>query len=135
MVELLEETRANNEYICSKGYHVMEMQECEWRQIKRTNQELQRFIATEVRRTLDTIKIKSLEQILSEVQNECLFGCVEVDIHVPDHVKEKFSEMCLIFKNICVSCDDIGDFMKAYTEEHDITTQPPRSLTCNLTGD
>ena len=26
--------------------------------------------------------------------NERLFGRVEVDIHVPDHLKEKFSEMC-----------------------------------------
>ena len=38
------------------------------------------FIATEVRRTLDTIKIMSLEGILSEVRNERLFGCLEVDI-------------------------------------------------------
>ena len=52
MVELLEETRANTEYIRSKGYRVVEMWECEWPQMKRTNRELQRFIATEVRRTL-----------------------------------------------------------------------------------
>ena len=80
MVELLEETRANTEYIHSKGYRVVEMWECEWPQMKRTNRELQRFITTEVRRTLDTIKIMSLEGILSEVRNERLFGCLEVDI-------------------------------------------------------
>ena len=34
----------------------------------------------------------SLEGMLSEVRHERLFGCVEVDIHVPDHLKEKFSE-------------------------------------------
>ena len=98
MTELLEETRANTEYIRSKGYRVVEMWECEWRRIKRGNRELQRFIATEVRRTLDTIKIMSPERILSEVRNERLFGCVEVDIRVPEHLKEKFSEMCPIFK-------------------------------------
>ena len=54
MSELFEETRDNTEYIRSKGYRVVEMWECEWRQMKRTNRELQRFIATEVRRTLDT---------------------------------------------------------------------------------
>ena len=80
MVELLEETRANTEYIRSKGYRVVEMWECEWPQMKRTNREQQRFIATEVRRTSDTIKIMSLEGILSEVRNERLFGCLEVDI-------------------------------------------------------
>ena len=36
MVELLEETRANTEYIRSKGYRVVEMWECEWPQMKRT---------------------------------------------------------------------------------------------------
>ena len=48
MAELLEETRANTEYIRSKGYNAIEMYECEWRQLKRTNRELQRFITTEV---------------------------------------------------------------------------------------
>ena len=73
MVELLEETRANTEYTKSKGYRLMER----W--------ELPRFIATEVRRTLNKVKIMSAERILSEVQNERLFGCVEVDIRVPEH--------------------------------------------------
>ena len=55
MAELLEETRANTEYIRSKGYRVVELYECEWRQLKRTNRELQRFIATEVRRNKNKI--------------------------------------------------------------------------------
>ena len=97
MAELLEETRANTEYIKSKGCRVVEMWECEWRDMKKTNRELQCFIATEVRRTLDEVKIMSPARILSEVRNERLFGCVEVDIRVPDHLKEKFSEMCPIF--------------------------------------
>ena len=36
MVELLEETRANTEYIRSKGYRVVEIWECKWPQMKRT---------------------------------------------------------------------------------------------------
>ena len=44
---------------------------------------------------------------MSEVPNERLFGCVEVDIHVPDHLKEKFSEMCPISKNTEISRADI----------------------------
>ena len=91
--------------------------------MKKTNRELQRFIATEVRRSLDQVKIMSPERILCEVRHECLFGCVEVDIRVPDHLKEKFSEMCPIFKNTEISRDDIGDFMKAYAEKHNIMAQ------------
>ena len=90
-----------------KGYNVVEMWECEWRQMKKTNRELQRFIAKQVRRTLDTVKIMSEERMLSEVRHKRLFGCVDVDIRVPDHLKEKFSEMCPIFKNTEISRDDI----------------------------
>ena len=135
MAELLEETRANTEYIKSKGCRVVEMWECEWRGMKKTNRELQRFIATEVRRLLDQVKVMSPARILSEVRNERLFGCVEVDIRVPDHLKEKFSEMCPIFKNTEISRDDIGDFMKAYAEEHNIMAQPRRSLIGSMKGE
>ena len=135
MAELLEETRANTEYIKSKGCRVVEMWECEWRDMKKTNRELQCFIATEVRRTLDKVKIKSPVRILSEVRNERLVGCVEVDIRVPDHLKEKLSEMCPIFKNAEISRDDIGDFMKAYAEEHNIMAQPRRSLIGSMKGE
>ena len=45
MAELLEETKANTEYIRSKGYRVLERWECD---MKNTNRELQHFIATEV---------------------------------------------------------------------------------------
>ena len=135
MAELLEETRANTEYIKSKGCGVVEMWECEWRDMKKTNRELQCFIATEVRRTLDKVKIMSPARILSEVRNERLFGCVEVDIRVQDHLKEKFSEMCPIFKNTEISRDDIGDFMKAYAEEHNIMAQPCRSLIGSMKGE
>ena len=120
--------RANTEYNRSKGYNVVEMYECQWREMKKTNRELLRFIATEVRRTLDKVKIMSPERILSEVRHERLFGCVEVDIRLPDHLKEKFSEICPIFKNTEISRDYIGDFMQTYAEEHNIMAQPRRSL-------
>ena len=106
---------------------MVEMYECQWREIKKRNRELQRFIATEVRRIL--------ERILSEVRHERLFGCVEVDIRVPDHLKEKFSEMCPIFKNTEINRDDIGEYMKAYAEENKIMAQPRRSLIGSMKGD
>ena len=114
---------------------MVEMYECQWREIKKANRELQRFIATEVRRTLDKVKIMSPERILSEVRNERLFGCVEVDIRVPDHLKEKFSQMCPIFKNIDISREDIGEFMKAYAEEYSIMAQPRRRLIGSMKGE
>ena len=61
IAELREETKANTEYIRSKRYNVVELYECEWRHMKKTNRELQCFIATEVRRTLNRVKIMSTE--------------------------------------------------------------------------
>ena len=55
---------------------------------EKTNRELQCFIATEVRRILDTVKVMSAERKLSEVRHERLFGCVEVDIRVTDHLRK-----------------------------------------------
>jgi hypothetical protein len=39
---------------------------------------------------------------------------LEVDLHVPDHLKPTFAEMSPIFKNVEVSRDDIGDHMRQY---------------------
>lgn len=96
MSEQLEETIANTEYIRNKGYNVVERWECEWCRMKKTNRELQHFIATEVRRTLDKVKIMSPERILSEVRHDRLFECVEVDIRVPEHLKERNSVKCAL---------------------------------------
>jgi len=53
---------------------------------------------------------------------------MEVDIRVPEHLKEKFSERCPIFKNTEISRDDTGEFMKTYAEEYNIMAQPCGSL-------
>ena len=49
MAEIKEETRANTEYIESKGYRVMERWAGELYDMKKRNHEIQHFIATEVR--------------------------------------------------------------------------------------
>ena len=47
-----------------------------------------------------------------------MFGFVECDIEVPDHLKDYFSEMAPIFKNTEVSLKDIGKFMQEYAKQH-----------------
>jgi hypothetical protein len=80
------------------------------------------------------MKTMSMENILAAVRNETLFGCVECDIHEPDILGDHFQEMCPIFKNIDISRDDIGEFMKKYAEENDIMRQPRRSLIGSMVG-
>ena len=41
-----------------------------------------------------------------------------------DNLQDHFQEMCPIFKNIDISRDDIGEFMKKYAVENDIMNNP-----------
>ena len=68
----------------------------------------------------------TVETILDTVRHEILFGCIECEIYVPEHLREQFSEMCPIFKNTESSRGNIGEFMhmESYAEENDIMTRP-----------
>ena len=70
----------------------------------------------------------SQDQIIKYIQDGRLFGFVECDIEVPEHLKEYFSEMTPIFKNTEVSLKDIGEFMQEYAKQHNIKDVPHRLL-------
>ena len=72
--------------------------------------------------------------IISMIKKGSLFGAVEVDIHVPDHLKAKFSEMTPIFKNVEVSVENIGTFMNSYLEESGKTFSPTKYLIGSMFG-
>ena len=128
MAELLKETKDISKYIVEQGYQLREIRECQWRRLKRTNSTVQQFLSTKFQRPLDHQKNLIKEKILRAICDESLFGVVECDIRVPDHLKAKFSEMCPIFKNTEISREDIGEFMQAFAEEQNIMPQPHRSL-------
>ena len=77
----------------------------------------------------------TLQDIISSVINDELFGCIKCDIKVSDSSKTKFEEMTPIFKNVTISVDDIGDFVQEYAEEHNIMTSPRRSLIGSMFGE
>ena len=64
-----------------------------------------------------------------------LFGFVECDIEVPDHLKPLYAEMCPIFKHADITKDDFGDFMKSFAEKHSIMNTPRRSLVGSMFGE
>ena len=57
-------------------------------------------------------KEMSSEQLLEEICNGKYFGAAVCDIRVPDHLKDYFAEMAPVFKNVEVSIDDVGPYMK-----------------------
>ena len=55
-----------------------------------------------------------------------LFGYVQRDIEVSEHLRDYFSNFPPIFKKTVVSRDDIGYLMKEYAEKEGIRPQPRR---------
>ena len=77
----------------------------------------------------------SEQHILAAVIDGTLFGMVECDIHVPEHLQDHFAEMQPVFKNVTVTRDDIGPFMRQYADENDIMSAPRRMLVGSFRGD
>ena len=94
---------------------------------------MSRFIENR-KRTCDGLVTMTEDQILTAVLNNQLFGAPEVDIKVPDNLKPTFAEMSPIFKNVNISRDDIGDHMRQYAVNHDIMSQPRKSLIGSMFG-
>ncbi|XP_072016392.1 uncharacterized protein [Amphiura filiformis] len=133
MRERYQKTLEKQKYIEDLGYSYVEMWECDFNAMKRTNKELQSFLRNRAR-PFD-IKITLTEaEIIDAIKTGQFFGVVECDIHVPEHLKSHFEEMPPIFKNTDISREDIGPFMKAYAEENDIMSTPRRSLIGSMFG-
>ena len=75
------------------------------------------------------------QQILSGVRAGTVFGLIECDICVPEALREHFAEMQPVFKNIRLTRDDLGPFMRRYAEEHNIMATPRRMLLGRYRGD
>ena len=105
MAELLANTKAHTAYL-RRHVKVVEMWECGWKR-ERDPPPRQKWNMTQ-------------NEILAAVIDGTLFGMIECDIHVPPELRPYFSEMQPVFKNVTVTRDDIGSFMRQYAEEHDI---------------
>ena len=68
------------------------------------------------------------QQILSGVRAGTVFSLIECDVCVPEALLEHFAEMQPVFKNIRMTRDDLGPFVRRYAEEHNIMATPRRML-------
>ena len=48
------------------------------------------------------------DQILGEVKSGELFGVLEIDIHTPDYLKERFKDFQPIIKHSQITIDDVS---------------------------
>ena len=70
----------------------------------------------------------SEDEILKDVRSGKLFALVTVDLHTPEHLKEKFSEMTPIFKHSEITRQDIGEYMLNYAEQFNLLRTKTKSL-------
>ena len=110
------------EYIQQKGYKIIEMWECKWRKLYRTDATVKKHL----RAKFPYQRPLSEERLMQEIGR--LFGYVQCDLKVPEHLNTYFAKFPPIFKNTVVSRKVIGDLMKEYAEKEGIMSQPRRML-------
>ena len=110
-----------------KGYNVEIIWEKDWQALLTQRPEIKVCLAQH--RTFTHFKkYLTQDQIIQYIREGHLFGFVECDIEVPEHLKEYFSKMTPIFKNVDVCLDHVGEVMQEYAKEHSIKDVPRRLL-------
>ena len=126
MAELLAETRKNTVYL-RHFVKVVELWECEWKEVRR-DPVVKKCLDAAFPRRHHVRWTMTSQQILSGVRAGTVFGLIECDLCVPEALREQFAEMQPVFKNIRLTRDDLGTFMRRYAEEHNIMATPRRML-------
>ncbi|XP_033729182.1 uncharacterized protein LOC117318295 isoform X1 [Pecten maximus] len=114
-------------YIKERGYNIRRIWECEFDKMARINDRLREHCETYKRET-ERLKHMTMDQILDFVRAEKLFGTIEVDLAVPPHMKDIFSEMSPIFANAHVPYECIGEYTQDIGERIGVSKKPRRLL-------
>ena len=119
-VKKRQQDEMRRDYTQQKGYQIVEMWECEWWSLYKTDAS----VKSHLRINFPYRHPLSEEGLLHGINDGRLFGYVQCDIEVPEHLRDYFSNFPPIFKNTAVSRDDIGNLMKQYAEKENIMIQP-----------
>ena len=119
-----EQDQMRNEDIQQKGYKIIEMCECSWWELYRTDETVKHHVRT----NFPYQRPLSEERLMQEIKSRRLFGYVQCDLKVPESLKAYFAKFFPIFKDTVVSKNDIGDLMKEYAEKEGIMSQPRKML-------
>ena len=100
------------------------MWECEWWSLYKTDAS----VKSRLRENIPYKRPLSEEQLLQGIIDGQLFGYVQCDIDLPEHLRSYFSNFPPMFKNTVVSREDIGNLMREYAEKENIMAQPRRMV-------
>ena len=134
MSELYRRTIERQRYLESRCYKVVCIWECEYKNMRKTDENFKDFRFS-YKQEPNCRSGMSVEQIISSIRSDTLFGVVRCDIRVPDDKKEKFSEMCPVFKNVDIPFDCIGEHMQQFVNDNKLTKNPKRGLIGSMFGD
>ena len=120
-----QQDKMRRDLIQQKGYQIVEMWECEWWCSLHKSDEA---VKSHLRENYPYRFLLSEEQLLQGLIDGRLFGFVQCDIEVLEHLRDYFSNFPPIFKKTVVSRDEIGNLMEQYAEMENIMVQPRRLL-------
>ena len=107
-VKKRQQDEMRRDYIQQKGYQIVEMWECEWWSLYKTDAS----VKSHLRENFPYRRPLSEEELLQRIIDGRLFGYVQCDIEVPEHPQSYFSNFPSVFKNNVVSREDIGPLMR-----------------------
>ena len=119
-----EQSQMCEEYTQQKGYKIIETWKCNWWDLYWNDA----TVKNHLRANFLYQQPLSEERLKQEVKSGKLFGYVQCDLKVPEHLKEYFANFPPFFKNTVVSRKYIGDLMKEYAEKGGIMSQPRKML-------
>lgn len=142
-----EETRLKAEFLRGQGFELITMWECQFNKLIRENIDLKTFVLSRrhsfCRRYPGSVDVST---ILASVENDLLFGFLEVDIEVPEYwgvdhphntelsPQEYFSEMCPLFCTTAIPFEAMGDHMQRHILKHNLSKKPRSLLVSGLKG-
>ena len=114
------------EYIQKKDAKLLEC--ANWWELYRTDATVKKLL----RANFAYQRLLSEERLMQEIRSRTLFGYLQCDLKVHEHLKAYFANFPPTFNSTVVSRNNIGDLMKEYAEREGMMSQPSRMLTSSF---
>ena len=108
-----EQDQMRKEFIQQKRYKIIEYWECNWWEIYRTDA----TVKNHLRANFPCQRPLSGERLMQMIKSRMLFGYVQCDLKVPEHLRAYFANVRPIFENTVVIRNDIGDLKEEHAKK------------------
>lgn len=122
-------TELKAEYVRALGYSLVSVWECEWTNTVSSSSTIKCFLKAVNDASYGTERgRRTMAAVLEDVREGKIFGFVECDLHVPPHLRDYFSEMSPIFRNVELSREDLSEHMLEHALSTGQLSTPRRCL-------